>query len=201
MEIEHVSIRYDYDPKLIKTPQELIQRISDVFCYYSDEYLLTEESGKETKKLHFHGYMKLKVPKTIHAVQTYFKRKFPEYVGNNGKKSVTTTRDVENYLSYIMKDGMVKLVKDIDLCEIPEWKPVEELLKKSNRVYGQLLIYLQQQKIQPETLRECGKAVFKFFRDSEKLIDHNLMIKYARTLHTKFSYDDAEANFLDHLLR
>lgn len=95
-----IAIRYDF-----KGSSETVTKIENYLKQISDELVITRETSKKTKKLHYHVYIKTKWLIKLDSQIKKIRREFQGYGLEKSEYYIKKVKDYEKYLIYILKDG------------------------------------------------------------------------------------------------
>lgn len=154
-------------------------------------YVVTYEVAKVTKKEHIHCvlvYDEPQDPKVFNLLRTTFTRKFPLYVGNNGKKSYSQVKKPLENLCYICKDkNFIKyqgFTEEELLAYSNKWVTRKQIEQKGSTMIEQLRKYIEDQEGESPNLDEEAICdyVLDYYHKNNKAMDIYRIRAYVNSL-------------------
>lgn len=170
---------------------EVSESLYNFLMLYSNEYLITHEIAKITKKSHYHAYAISK--SSYEAIKKAWKRKFDKWDGRRQQKAMAICRDPKTYLAYILKDGNV-IKSTIPYEEyIGKWKNPKEY---GRTLLGKLKKYADDNNERLESFSDCLKVVFNYTRLHGNCMNKYRMKDQAELLYANVDPEGCLSDFL-----
>lgn len=178
-----VTVRLDYKSA---EDVELLKKFLDKY----DRFLVYEETGAVTKKLHYQGIIRVQDDKELNAIKSRFSTMFPDHKG--GSKSMSKVKS-KNYEVYITKDKKIFYRKGYTDEEVQELE--EKSYKKSEGTSGSTSFTRAVQYCKDHGINihssgwEIAETLIEYYRETCRCEPNDFQIKnMAKSIYTQLIF-------------
>lgn len=172
-----------------KSPQDAATLMTFLDKY--DRFLIYEEIGDVTGKLHYQGIIRVRDDKELNAVKSRFTTMFPLHKG--GAKSMSKVKS-KNYEVYITKDKKVFASKGYTSEDISELE--QQSYKKSEKSSGSTAFSRAVQYCREHGITihsngwEIAENLIDYYRETNRCEPNDFQLKnMAKSIYTQLAYE------------